>query len=281
MAPTTTETFSLLVVSRQADFVGLLSLIAQSNCWRLETVASGWEAMECVQSDAVPQLLLLDLPSGDDDGLHILRWMRRFHPNLPVIVTCHPEDAAKQKEATSLGAEGVLVRPFGEGQLELLIRRQLLSSNDVAEAEMASEDIESVGADEFFLSASPVMQKLRAQAESLSLTDVPVLILGEPGSGKRTVARLIHKLSVFSGFNFLRVDCAEMPGHLLEIELFGRSNGDFNGSSTATDRASRGKLAVGQKGTILLDEITKMPLELQSRFLQLLQEKRFTRAADG
>ena len=76
---------------------------------------------------------------------------------------------------------------------------------------MASEDIESLGEDEFFLSVSPTMQQLRAQAELLAQAHVPVLILGEPGSGKGTVARLIHERSVYSGFKFLRVNCAEMP----------------------------------------------------------------------
>ena len=143
---------------------------------------------------------------------------------------------------------------------------------------MVSEDIESLGEDEFFLSVSPIMQKLRAQAELLAQADVPVLILGETGSGKDTVARLIHKLSVYSGFRFLRVNCAEMPGDLLEIELFGREHASGNGSSAGAGRASLGKLEAGEKGTILLDEITEMPLGLQSRLLQVLQDKRFVRS---
>jgi DNA-binding NtrC family response regulator len=123
------------------------------------------------------------------------------------------------------------------------------------------------------------MQQLRAQAELLAQSDVPVLILGEPGSGKSTVARLIHQMSVYSGFNFLRVNCAEMPGDLLEIELFGRKNGHF-GSSKGASRTGLGKLEVGQKGTLLLDEITQMPLGLQSRLLKVLQDKRFVRTGD-
>jgi len=106
-----------------------------------------------------------------------------------------------------------------------------------------------------------------------------VLILGEPGSGKGTVARLIHKLSVYSGFKFLRVNCAEMPADLLEIELFGRENGS-NGSSTGIGKTSLGKLEIGEKGTLLLDEIAEMPLGLQSRLLQVLQDKRFVRSSD-
>src|SRR6202167_5726558 len=280
MTPNPTETLRMLVVSRDPAVVRLLWSIAESNSWHLETAANGWDAMERVQSDVAPHLLLLDIPRGDADSLHLLPWLRRLSPDLPVVVLCYPEDAGRQKEATRLGAKDVLVRPCSEGQLEFLMQRHLGSSNEDTEAEIASEDIESLGEDEFFLSVSPIMQKLRAQAELLAQADVPVLIVGEAGSGKGTVARLIHKLSVYSGFKFLRVNCAEMPADLLEIELFGREHGPSNGSSTGNGRTSLGKLEMGEKGTLLLDEITEMPLGLQSRLLQVLQDKRFVRSGE-
>jgi DNA-binding NtrC family response regulator len=278
MTPNTIETFRLLVVSSEVSVLRLLGSTAQSNSWHLETSASGWDAMERVQSDAAPHLLLLDLPRGDGDGLHLLPWLRRLRPELPVVVLCDRQDADRQKEATRMGAKDVLSRPITEEQIQSLVSRYLGSAND-AEAEIASEDIESVGEDEFFLSITPAMQQLRAQAELLAQADVPVLILGEPGSGKGTVARLIHQMSVYSGFNFLRVNCAEMPGDLLEIELFGRENG-HSGSSKDATRTGLGKLGVGQKGTILLEEITQMPVALQTKLLKVLQDKRFVRSND-
>jgi DNA-binding NtrC family response regulator len=160
-----------------------------------------------------------------------------------------------------------------------VVRRHLGSSNDCAEAEIASEDIEVVGEDEFFLSFTPLTQQLRAQAELLAQAGVPVLILGEAGTGKGTVARLIHQMSVYSGFDFLRVNCAEMPADLLEIELFGKGSNDLK-SPQAAGRTGRGKLETGQKGTLLLDEITQMPLTLQSRLAKVLQDKRFVRSGD-
>lgn len=275
MSPNTIERARLLVVSKESALPRLLSSVAESNFWHLETVANGWDTMERVKSDAPPHLLLLDIPRGDVNRLHLLSWLGRLRPDLPVIVLINPEDAG---EAKRLGANDVLVRPFTEGQLEFLIHRRLSSSNDDGEVEMASEDIESLGEDEFFLSVSPIMQKLRTRAELLAQADVPVLILGEPGSGKGTVARLIHKLSVYAGFKFLRVNCAEMPGDLLEIELFGRESS--KGSSAGAGQTSPGKLEIGEKGTLLLDEITEMPLGLQSRLLQVLREKRFVRFGD-
>jgi len=280
MAPNTLENLRLLLVSSEVLVLRLLGSAAQSNSWHLETSASGWDAMERVQSDTAPHLLLLDLPRGDDDRLHLLPWLRRLRPELPIVVLCDPQDAGRQKEATRMGAKDVLTRPITEEQIQSVVRRYLGSSSDCAETEIASEDIESVGEDEFFLSITPVMQQLRAQAELLAQADVAVLILGEPGSGKGIVARMIHQMSVYSGFKFLRVNCAEMPGDLLEIELFGRENG-YSGSSQAARRPSLGKLEIGQKGTLLLDEITQMPLALQTRLLKVLQDKRFVRSGES
>ena len=269
MAQNGVETMRVLVVSRETALLRLLWSIGESNSWHLETAVSGWEAMERVQSDVAPHLLVLDLPRGDSDSLHILRWLRRLRPDLPVVVVCYPEDAGRQKEVTRLGAEECLVRPVDQYLLERVIRTRLHSPSEDEEMDIGSDDIELVGEDESFLSASPAMHKVRAQAELLAQADVPVLILGERGTGKGTVARLIHKLSVHSGFSFQTVNCSAMPGHLLAIELFGRTNG----AGTGAARINPGKLELGERGTLLLEEITEMPLELQARLLRVLQDK--------
>jgi len=185
-------------------------------------------------------------------------------------VICFPEDAERKKEATRLGAQEVLVRPFDEARLESVIFRHLVSEDD--HGEVATEDIEQIGPDSFFVSASPVTQKLRAQIQLLAEADIPVLILGEPGTGKDSVARLIHKLSVRSGFKFLKVNCADMPGELLEAELF-----DREWAVSGNDRNASGKLEHAGMGTIFLEEITEMPLGLQSRLVELLKENSLLR----
>jgi DNA-binding NtrC family response regulator len=233
---------------------------------------SAWDAVERVQSGVAPHLLFLDLPRAQGDSLQILRWLRRLRPELPVVVVCHPEDAMMGKEATRLGAGDVLMRPFDEYRLECTIRKNLGTAGLNTEVEIVSDDVESLGGDEFFFGVSPAMHKLRAQAELLAQADVPVLIIGERGTGKGVVARLIHKHSVYSGFDFLRVNCAALPGDLLEIELFGRTN-TSTGSAVGVGRTGSGKLA--GKGTLLLEEITEMPLSLQSRLVQVLHEKQF------
>jgi DNA-binding NtrC family response regulator len=271
------EAVRLLVVSKEPTVVRSLWSIGEVNSWQLETVGSGWEALESVQAGITPDLLLLDLPRGDVDSLHILRWLRRLRPNLPIILLCYPDDAGRKNEAIRLGAQEYMVRPVDDEQLEFVIRGQLNSRTDSIEMEIASEDIEQVSDDAFFVGASPIMRKLRAQAELLAQANVPVLILGESGSGKDTAARLIHKLSVRSGFRFLKVNCSALPGDLLETELFGYERSDSSGSV----RSKPGKLELCEKGTVLLDEIAEMPTSVQSKLLQVLQNKQFFRPGSG
>ena len=263
MAENMTDTPRMLVLSSEAAVLGPLQAIAEPNCWQIETAVNAWDAIERVQSGGTPNLLVLDFSPGNDDGLHILRWMRRLRPNLPVIVIFAQANSGGTRDAIRLGAQEILVRPFDESRLQATIQRHLTASAG-EEAETVSEDVEQLGPDSFFVSASPVTQKLRAQAELLAEADVPVLILGEPGSGKETVARLIHKLSVRSSFPFLKVNCADMPGYLLETELFGTPH-------------AAGKLELAENGTVLLDEITEMPLALQSRLMQALKHKAVSR----
>jgi two-component system, NtrC family, response regulator AtoC len=267
------ETIRLLVVSREPAVLRPLWSIGESNSWHLETAGSGWEAMERVQSGTTPDLLLLDLPRGDADSLHILRWLRRLRPELPIILIAYPEDASREKEAIRLGAQDYLVRPVGDRQLEQVIQRHLLSAHENMENDITSEDVEQLSAEAFFVGASPVMRKLRAQAELLAEANVPVMILGESGSGKDTVAHLIHKLSIRSSFPFVKVNCAALPGDLLESELFGYEHEALNGFP----RTKPGRFELCDKGTILLDEISEMPADLQATLIQVLQTKQFAR----
>ena len=277
MIENSVEAARVLAVSKDPGVVRSLWSIVEANSWQLETVGSGWEALESVQAGTTPDLLLLDLPRGDADSLHILRWLRRLRPNLPIILVCHPEDAGRKNEAIRLGAQDYLVRPIEDKKLEFTISGQLNSRSQSIDVEIASEDIEQVSEDAFFVSASPIMRKLRAQAELLAQASVPVLILGEVGSGKDTTARLIHKLSIRSGFKFLKVNCAALPGDLLETELFGYERSD----STGSVRSKAAKLELCEKGTIFLDEITEMPSSVQSKLLQVLQNKQFFRPGSG
>jgi DNA-binding NtrC family response regulator len=138
---------------------------------------------------------------------------------------------------------------------------------------MYQPEIEQIGEELYFVAASPSTRRLRTQAELLSQTDVPVLITGEPGSGKATAARLIHSLSIRSSFEFTRVSCAALTADMLESELFGYEHSNGNGRL----ESKPGKFELCAKGTILLDDFEAMPGPVQLRLLRLLQTREFVR----
>ena len=252
----------ILVVSQERPARNLSSVRAE-NGWHLETVFSAWEALERVRSGAGLDLVVFDLAQDETEGLHPLRWLRRIRPDLPVLVLADSGDSDQKLEVLRLGAQDYLVRPLHAQQMVTAIQRSLHHTGN-AESEVVADEIEQIGEEMFFVSASPTMRKLRAQAELLAQVIAPVFILGELGSGKELAARLIHKLSVRGGFRFLRLDCSTLPGDVLESELFGMTDG--NG------RIRPGKLELCNRGTLMLDEITEMPLSLQAKLLHVLQQ---------
>lgn len=271
----TIQLIRLLAVTRDPALARSLAPLEKSQGWRLETVSSSWQAMERMQSGAASRLLLLDISRNDSETLHFLRWLARLRPDLPVLLLCYSSDLERVQEASRLAGEDILVRPFDARQLESAIRNHLapLGDNPADKA----KSIEPLGPETFFVTASPIMQKLRAQAALLAKTDVPVLILGEPGAGKHTVASLIHQLSVRSGFKLQRVNCAEMPEGVLEAELFG--DHAVENLADSSRAISLGKFAAGEKGTIFLEEIAEMSPALQARLLEVLQNDDLRKSA--
>jgi len=267
------ETARLLFVSRDPGFVRAIWSMGESSSWQLEIVGNVWEAMERVQSGVGPDLLLLDLPQGDPDGLHILRWLRRLRLGLPIILIGHPGDIRSPQDVFRLGARDYLVRPLDTRQLAAAIRSNLSRTRAAVEPDQPLDGVELIGKDTFFIGVSPAMRKLRAQAASLALANFPVLILGEGGSGKETTARLLHEFSLRSEFEFSKINCAALPGDLLEQELFGYEQ---VGTHKAA-RTSLGKFELCAKGTVLLDEVTEIPLSVQANLMRMLREKRFAR----
>ena len=269
MAENSMESAQILFVSKVRSALDLPWTGGEVRGWQLDTAASGWEALERVQAGPGPDLVLLDLIAGDGDGLHTLRWLRRVRPDLPVLMLARSDDPEQRLEAIRLGAQDFLLQPLQPAQLETAIRRSLFHYTENTESEIVADEIEQIGESMFFVAASPTMRKLRAQAELLAQVSAPVLISGENGSGKELAARLIHKLSVRSGFRFVKIDCAALPGDVLESELFGATG--RNG------RSKPGKLELCQRGTLFLDEITEMPLSLQTKLLHVLQDGHFVR----
>jgi len=270
------EKVRLLVVSREPLALQVVWSAVESNGWNLEVAGSAWDAIERVQMGFPPQLLVLDLPKGEDDSFYILRWLRRLRPALPIILVSYAEDSAKKAESIRLGARDFLTRPVTEKQLERAIRRHLGSPNHSSQPPFASENIEQLSDDVFFVGTSTVMQHLRAQVELLAQTNVPVLIFGEAGSGRETIARLIHKLSVRSEFRFMKVNCGVLPGDLIDKEIFGNQGKRIGDDSQNRPYA----IESCDNGTIFFNQINTLPLYLQKKLLHTLQTKSCIKSGD-
>jgi two-component system, NtrC family, response regulator AtoC len=262
----------ILVVASQPAIVYSLNAMLADSSYRAEESPIGAEATARVQRNPIPDLVFLELGSGDGGGLQTLQELRSSHPDLKVVVLSAKGDTRLVADAIRLGAHDYLNVPLQESELQRVLVRHL--GDEVSEGVAGPADrAEEFEEGQFFVAASPVMRKVRVQAELLANIDVPVLILGESGTGKEVTAHLIHELSPRSKRKFLKVNCAALPGELLERELFGYERGAFTGAT----QAKVGTFELCQKGTILLDEIGEMSANLQARLLHVLRDKQFFR----
>ena len=267
------EMTRILVISGDSGILDVVCLAANANGWQVEIASDAWDAIDKIHSGAVPDMLLLDMPNDPGDGLQILRTLRRIYPGLRLVLIGYAGDLERKQEAMRMGACEYLIRPFADRQLEMAIRHNLFAQTQEAETDITSDDVEPVGNDNYFIGIAPVMRRLRARVALLAEMDSPVFLIGEPGSGRETIARLMHRLSVRSGFEFARVNCAVLPEELLEREIFGCEAA----GTTEFSKTKRGKLEVCDKGTIFLDEITEMPLRLQDKLARVLRNGQFLR----
>ncbi len=264
---------NILVVDDEPHMLRYMRTLLEVESFQVETAASGIEALERVQKEPVPDLVLLDVVMPELDGLQTLERLHEVRPGLKVVMLSCVSDSRTVVQAIRLGAQDYLPKPFHEAELNAIIRRSLCIPDEKVEPASTTVEAEDVGEGVFFVAASDAMHKIRSQVGMVARVDIPILLLGESGAGKEVIARLIHRLSSRSQATFLKVNCAALPSELLESELFGFEAGAFTGAS----KAKPGKFELCNKGTILLDEIGEMPPALQAKLLHVLQDQQFSR----
>ena len=262
------EKANILLVDDEPGMLRYIKTLLEVEDYKVETATTGEQAIERLQKGLRPDLVLMDLLMPGIDGLQTLEQLRQIQPGVKVVMLSCVSDTRKVVQAIRLGAHDYLTKPFQKAELDTVID-QCLGTNQ----EKYAGEVEEIAEDIFFVAASPVMRKLRSQAALVANVDIPVLMLGESGTGKEVMARLIHQLSPRAHRTFLKVNCAAVPGDLLESELFGYEAGAFTGAN----HAKPGKFELCNKGTILLDEIGEMPSLLQAKLLHVLQDQQFSR----
>ncbi len=216
-------------------------------------------------------LILLDLRLPDGDGQRFLEQVmaRPVHP-LVVMMTGYGS-VASAVNCMRGGAFDYLLKPFDSTQIDIVLRKADNYSQLVKVNRYFSERTGNEG--EQMLGRSPAMQRTRQLVERVAPTDATVLIIGENGTGKEMVAQEIYRHSPRRAEPYIKVNCAALSEQLIESELFGHERGSFTG---ATERRE-GRFELANRGTLLLDEVSELPLNLQSKLLRVLQEREFER----
>ena len=263
----------LIGVSRDPEVLRVVWAAAESNLWQLVISSDAWDAMEKLQSDLVVDVLLIDLPVRDAGGFRCLRWLRQLRPALPILLIDRTQQAGAKLHSMRVDSDDYLVAPLAVAQLEVAIQRSLSATRDGSVTEAATNGFERPENGVFFIGASPKLHRVSAQVVSFAEADLPVVISGEPGSGKEMVALLLHQLSARSGSAFTKVDCATLSTELLEREIFGWE--PTSGAGVA--RTANGKLELSGGGTLFLNQIEEMPSQLQSRLASVIESGQLIR----
>jgi len=264
---------TILVVDDEPSIRKYLQTLLEVDGFDVETVGSGKEAIKKINTGERPDLIILDVLMPEMNGLDTLQELMHLDRSLNVIMLSCSNEVGTVVEAIRLGAHDYLTKPFEKTELDAAMLKSRQKKQLTQENQALKDYCEQITEDLSFLAASPQMVRIRQQILQIAPVDVPVFICGESGVGKEVVARMIHLRSKRRNQPFVKVNCAALPGELLESELFGFEQGAFTGAV----RAKPGKFEMANKGTIFLDEIAEMPVHLQAKLLHVLQDHQYSR----
>jgi DNA-binding NtrC family response regulator len=260
----------ILVIDDEPVMADSLRTNLMDEGYSVDTAATGAEAIELFDQGG-HHLAICDLQLPDMDGLEVMRHMKDARPTTEVIVVTGYGSVARAVEATKAGAFYFVEKPFDFEEIQPLVEKALERRELVAEAANMRRQLSTRS--EYFniIGASKAMQTIYETIESVAKSDANVLIVGESGTGKELIANAIHYNSLRSKKPFIKVNCAALPKELIESELFGHTKGAFTGAHA--DKEGLVQHAAG--GSLMLDEIAEMPIELQPKLLRVLQERSY------
>lgn len=261
----------ILIVDDDAQLRTSFEKILRLEGYDTMTASSGEAGIQMVAQNR-PGCVIMDVRLPGMDGLSAFTEMKKTDPRLPVIIMTAFGTTDIAIEATKLGAFDYVLKPFDVASVLSLISQALQAGRAMQEPVAVGGGPESPTGDAI-IGASPAMQNIYKAIGRVAATDATVLIRGESGTGKELVARAIYQHSTRADKPFLIINCVAIPETLLESELFGYEKGAFTGA--ATRRV--GKIERANRGSILLDEIGDMPINIQAKLLRLLEERKIER----
>ena len=260
---------SLLIVDDEPSILQSLGGLLSDEGFEVTTAANGYEALKTIDEES-PDLVLLDIWMPGIDGIETLKEIKREHPNIQVIIITGHGTIETAVKATKLGAFDLIEKPLSIDKVIVAINnalnfRRLEEENKYLRKKTLEKN--SING------SSPKTIELKNKIAKAAPTDTWILIIGENGTGKELVARMIHHLSPRADQPLIDVSCAAIPESLIESELFGHEKGAFPGAASK----KIGKFEMANNGTIFLDEIGDMSLKTQSKILRVLQEQKIQR----
>lgn len=265
------EKVKILVIDDDPKVSWILSEGLGDN-YSILSAKDGLEGLQMVTKNH-PNLVLLDIKMPGMEGLEVLDKIKSMDRPTEVIMLSGHGETKNVVESIKRGASEFINKPFDVKEVEIHIQSVLEKNRLKQELDDLRKKLRERSPCEELIGDSSGMLQIKAVIEQIADSELTVLIRGESGTGKEIVARMLHSLSRRKSGPFVKVNCAAIPRELLEAELFGHEKGAFTGAH----KTKPGRFEMANKGSIFLDEIGDMPLELQSKLLQVLEQYEFMR----
>ncbi len=262
----------ILIVEDKLSFAEVLKASLDDAGYSAINVKTGREAIQIFKKEKF-DIVLLDLRLPDLDGIDVLRELKNIDDEARFIIMTAFGTIERAVEAMKIGACEFLTKPFDVEQLILLVRKIIDVRKTHLENILLKELSQNIQGFPEIIGRSEAINRAVELLKKVADTETTVLLLGESGTGKELFARACHSLSRRKEYPFVPINCAAIPHELLENELFGSEKGAFTGAHTR----KVGRFEIANKGTIFLDEIGDLGLELQAKILRVIQEKAFER----
>ncbi len=266
-----------LIIEDDKVALDLFAYQLSSEGFEVALAENGNDGLELIKNDEY-DVILTDLYLPDINGMELIGQSRKIAPQTEIIVVTGNDSAEKAIEATREGAFGYIVKPVDFGELMVDVRNAVERKRQNEINRRQAEEIKHLrgrlsGADTFegIVGRSRQMKQIFELIENVADSEANIFILGESGTGKEVIANAIHERSSRSSAPFVKVNCSALPKELIESQLFGHVKGSFTGANS--DKT--GFIGQANKGSLLLDEIAEMPLDLQPKLLRVLQEKAY------
>jgi len=265
----------VLVIDDEPGVRASVKMVLGGACEVLEA-ADGPAAIEIVRSGDV-DVCLLDVRLPGMEGIEVLNRIKRLDTGIEVVLVTAVRTVRTAVEAMKLGACDYLTKPFAADDLRGMVNRAVERRALQREVRYLRDELARHEGFDQLVGRSPAMRRVYERVRQIADTTATVLITGESGTGKELIARAIHRQGARRERPFVAVNCAALPAELLESELFGHERGAFTGAHTR----KLGKFEVAHTGTLLLDEVGTLRLDLQPKLLRALQEREIERVGGG